>query len=302
MSLFHVLLAVIVAASWGFNFIFVKLGLNELPPLLLCAIRFLLVSIPIVFVVKRPKVPFRQILCYGLFTFAIQFSLLFLGLKLGMPAGASSLIFQTQIFFSLFVAAFAFKEMPTRPQLFGGLVAFIGIGCVWSDIGESSTMIGLILEIIAAASWAVGNAFSKKIGRVNSYSLVAWGCLVSTPPLLLLSFIIDGPTLIFTSLKHVSWIGVMSVAYTTYISTGVGYVLWNKLLSIYPVSSVIPFTLLIPIFGLFGSMVVFNEPLSKMTMFAALFIIMGLAINIFGGKITARLKSRKNTDAETSFA
>ncbi|OGV34553.1 MAG: hypothetical protein A3E88_01990 [Legionellales bacterium RIFCSPHIGHO2_12_FULL_35_11] len=286
----HIFIAIIVAASWGINFIFVKFGLTELPPLLLCALRFLFASIPAVFFIQRPSGNLKLLIYYSLFTFAIQFSLLFFGLHLGMPAGLSSLVFQIQIFFNIFLAAIFFQEIPTKIQITGAIIAFTGIAFAMIDINQSSTILGFILVFFSALSWSFGNLFAKKINAENTLSLVAWGCLISMPITFFLSYLIEGPSLILTSIQHISWIGIGSIAYATYISTGVGYVLWSILLKTYPISSVIPFTLLIPIFGYTSSMLVFHESFSNWKIIATFLIILGLSINIFGPKIL--LKSR----------
>ncbi len=293
MTMFHIFLGILIAASWGINFVFVKFGLNELPPLLLCGLRFLFVSIPLVFFLKKPNVPFKTLIIYSTLTFVIQFSLLFLALYLGMPAGAASLVFQIQIFISLFIAALIFQEKPSRIQIYGGIIAFIGIIFIWMDLNQPTTIIGLLVEIAAATAWALGNIYSKKMHKENPLSLVVWGCLLATPPLMLLSLIFEGPTLIWSSLTNASWVSVISVAYTTYISTGVGYALWNKLLSHYPVSTVIPFTLLVPIFGIFTSMLVLNEKLTTNKLTATILILFGLSLNIFNQRIKKFINKNK---------
>lgn len=299
MSFFHIFLGILTAASWGINFTFIKLGLNELPPLLLCGLRFLFVSIPLVFFLKIPKVPIKDLLIYSVLTFTLQFSLLFLSLQLGMPAGASSLVFQIQIFISLFIAAVVFNEKPNRLQIIGGIIAFVGIGFVWLDINEPTTMLGLVVEIIAAACWAVGNIYSKKMSYAGSYNIVAWGCLFATPPLFLLSLIFEGPSLISHSLSNATWISVASVAYTTYVSTGFGYYIWNRLLKIYPVSTIIPFTLLTPIFGIMFAMLVFNEKLTNNKITATLLIVFGLGINVFSSRIYKFINRKQTLDLST---
>lgn len=285
MSLFHIFLGIIVAAAWGINFIFVKFGLNELPPLFLCGLRFLFFSIPLVFFIKKPKVKIKDLFIYSTLTFTIQFSLLFLALYLGMPAGVASLVFQVQMFISLFIAAIVFKEKPSVIQIYGGILAFIGIIFVWLDLNQSTSTISLLIEIAAATAWAIGNIYSKKMHTANSLSLVAWGCLIATPPLMMLSLIFEGPSLIWSSILNASWVSVISVTYTTFIATGLGYALWNKLLSHYPVTFVIPFTLLVPVFGIFTAMLIFNEPLTTSKLIATLCILLGLSMNVFSQKI-----------------
>lgn len=282
MRILHILLAILVAAIWGTNFVFVKLGLNETSPLLLCTLRFLFVSIPVVFFLPKPKIPLTLIIYYGMFTFAIQFSLLFLGMHMGMPAGLSSIILQVQVFFSLFLAAIFLNEKLSKLQIIGSVVSFSGLALIVSQLSHTGSLVGFVLEILGAASWATGNLVTKKVGRVNSLSLVAWGCLVSTPPLIILTIIIDGPIQTITSLQNISWLAIAAIAYITYISTWLGYGIWNWLISLYPVASVMPFSLLVPIFGMIGSSIVFNEPMQTWKLNATYLVICGLCINIFG--------------------
>lgn len=166
-----------------------------------------------------------------------------------------------------------------------GIIAFLGIIFVWIDLKQSSTIFGLLIEILAATTWAIGNIYSKKMSKENALSIVTWGCFLATPPLMLMSFIFEGPSLIFASLMNASYVSVISVAYTTYISTGVAYALWNKLLSSYPVSTVIPFTLLVPIFGLLSAALVFDEKLSPNKLIATILVLIGLSLNVFNQKI-----------------
>lgn len=77
MPVSHLLLALLVVVVWGFNFLFVTFGLQEISPLLLCALRFLLASVPAIFFIKLPSASLRIVALYGLVMFALQFSFLF---------------------------------------------------------------------------------------------------------------------------------------------------------------------------------------------------------------------------------
>jgi hypothetical protein len=79
-----------VVALWGFSFVAIKVALREIPPFALAALRFFLAAVPLVFFIKPPRMPWRFIAGYGLAIGFFQFGLLFLGMKLGMPAGLSS--------------------------------------------------------------------------------------------------------------------------------------------------------------------------------------------------------------------
>jgi O-acetylserine/cysteine efflux transporter len=130
MHLQHIALAVFVAVIWGFNFVMIKAGLDELPPVLLCALRFFFAAFPAVFFVQRPAIAFRHVLIFGFTMFALQFTLLFFGMAAGATAGLASLLLQVQVFFTVLLAVVFLDEKPSGWQITGASVAFSGIGLV----------------------------------------------------------------------------------------------------------------------------------------------------------------------------
>ena len=287
MPINHLLLALLIMVIWGCNFIFITLSLLEIPPLLLCALRFFLASIPAIFFIKPPKAPAKMIILYGLLTFGLQFAMLFIGMQSGMTPGLASLLVQVQIFFSIFFAMVILSEIPTFWQIIGALVSFSGIGLVVSHIGGNVTLAGLILLMGAAASWGLGNLVTKKISHVNMIALVVWGSFVAAFPLLLSSLLFEGPSRVLYSIQHVSLTGILSVCYIVFASTWIGYGAWNWLLSRHPVATIVPFTLLVPIFGLLSSALILSEPLQSWKLFAGALVLLGLCINLFGARFSS---------------
>ena len=283
----HLLLALVTVTAWGLNFIAIHVGLEVLPPILLCAVRFALTALPWVFFLPRPKAPFKLIAGYGIFTFAIQFGLLFGGMYLGLPAGLSSLVIQVQVFFSMGLAALFFRDVPGVWKVFGALISFTGIGIVASHVDGNTTFVGLLLTLLSALSWAIGNIFSKKIAAQSPLALVAWGSLVATPVMLTLSYIFEGSDLIVTSLRNVSTDTILAVLYIVYVSSFVGYGIWGFMLNSYPTAVVTPFTLLVPVVGLVSTAFFLGEELSSWKLLACLFIIAGLVFNLLEKQIRA---------------
>jgi O-acetylserine/cysteine efflux transporter len=296
----HIVLAILTAAIWGCNFIFISTALSDLPPYLLCALRFFFSCFPVIFFLPKPKAGFKLVLGYGLFMFGVQFALLFAGMDAGMPPGLTSLVFQSQVFFSLFFAAIFLQERPSPLQLLGALISFAGLGVVWVNYTDSATWVGFVLIIGAAIAMGFGNLFSRKLAQENSYSLVAWGSFYSLFLLIPLSLYMDGPGLILHSLVNVSWMSVGSLAFTVYISTWVGYGAWNKLLRGYSIAAVIPFTLLVPVFGVLSSHIFLGEPVQQWKLLSAWLIICGLGINVLGSRL--RLKRQKALEAAVAEA
>lgn len=285
----HIALAILVVAIWGFNFVVIKVGLKELPPILLCALRFFLAAFPAVFFIKRPVTPFRKIIAFGLVMFALQFALLFSGMYAGTTAGLASLMLQVHVFFTVVLAVIFLGEQPSAWQIVGAITSFFGIGLVATNLGGEISSLGLALIIAAAASWGVGNLISKKLGKVDMLALVVWGSLVAWPPLLLLSFFLEQSSWSLEAVSHLSWLTIGAVGYIVYPVTLLGFAAWSWLLSHYPAATVAPFTLLVPVFGFAGSTLILGEPLYPWKVAAATLIILGLCINLMGARIAMRL-------------
>ena len=280
----HLLAALAVVVIWGVNFVVIKVGLREVPPLLLAALRFALAAFPAVFLIARPAVPFGRIAAYGLVMFSAQFALLFGGMYLGMPAGLASLALQVHVFFTLALAAAVARERPSAPQLAGALLAFGGIALIASRSAGEATAAGLALVLLAAFCWGVGNLLSKRIGAVDPLALVVWGSAVAWAPLLALSLSIEGPAALL-KLTHVSAAGWGSIAYLVYPTTLVGFGVWSFLLKRHPAATVAPFTLLVPIAGFSSATLLLGEPLQGWKLAAGALVVAGLAVNLLGPRL-----------------
>lgn len=291
MKLADILLALAVVVIWGANFVVMKAGLEVLPPLLFSLLRFGFAAFPLVFFVRRPAVPLRLIAAYGLAQFAIQFALLFGGMKLGMPAGLSSLVIQLQAFFTIALAALMLGERPRPAQLVGGAVALSGMGLVAWHIESKTTLIGLAMVIGGAVAWAFGNVYTKRIAlfaqaqnvRVDALQIVVWGSLVALPPLAILSYLIEGPAAISAALAAIDWRIAAAVLFNSYVTTIFGFGAWSVLMRRYPTATVAPFTLLVPVVGMLSATLTLGESMQWWKLVAGALVLFGLAINQSGG-------------------
>lgn len=290
LKLRHLLAALGITFIWGFNFVVIKLGLEEIPPIFLCFLRFILSALPAIFFVKRPNLPWHKIFQYGLVIFAMQFAFLFSGMHFGVSAGLASVALQVHVFVTIALATAFFGERPATFQLLGAIIAFLGIATIAFNVGGDLTAMGLLFVLLAAMSWGVGNIIAKGFKGINVLALVVWGSLVAAPPLLLLSLVLEGPDRIAASLQHMSLLSVGAIAYLVYPTTLLGFAVWSWLMSRYPAASVAPLTLLVPIVGMTSSAIVLGEKLQDWKLLAALLVIFGLCTNVFGSRIGALFK------------
>ena len=287
MNLADILLALAIIVIWGVNFVVMKAGLEVLPPLLFSFLRFAFAALPLVFFVRRPAVPMRFIVAYGLAQFAIQFALLFGGMKLGMPAGLSSLVVQLQAFFTIGLAAWMLGERPRAAQLLGAAVALAGMGLVAWHIESRTTLIGLAMVTGAAVAWAFGNIYTKRVAlsaqernvHVDVLQIVAWGSLVALPPLAILSFLIEGPAAIAAALAAIDWRIAAAVLFNAYVTTIFCFGAWSVLMRRYPTATVAPFTLLSPMVAMVSATLTLGEAMQWWKLVAGALVLVGLAIN-----------------------
>ena len=207
-----ILIATVVAAVWGLNFVVIEVGLRELPPLLFAALRFTLVAFPAVLLVGRPRVPARLVVLVGLFLGVGQFGLLFVGMDLGVPAGLASLVLQCQAMFTLGLAAMVLGERPTARQLAGCAVAFSGIALIATGRAGGVSLAGLALCVAAAASWGASNVTTRIARPPDALALLVWASLVPPLPLAALSLTFEGPHAIGDAFAGVGAAGVFALA------------------------------------------------------------------------------------------
>ncbi|WP_447589921.1 EamA family transporter [Aquipseudomonas campi] len=289
MSPKDLLLALVVIVAWGLNFVVIRVGLDDLPPMLLGALRFALAALP-VFFVRRPDLPWRWLIAYGATISLGQFVFLFQAMANGMPAGLASLVLQSQAFFTLAFAALFLGERMRGASVLGLLIAGGGLLLIGLQNGHSTSLLGIVLTLVAASMWAMGNVLTRKFGKINLMGLVIWGSLIPPVPFFLLSLWLEGPQRIEHALLNIGPSSIFVLLYLAIIATLLGYGLWSRLLSRYPAGQVAPFSLLVPVVGLSSSAWLLGERLSSLQWLGALLVMLGLLVNVFGSKLWQRLR------------
>jgi O-acetylserine/cysteine efflux transporter len=285
----HVALALLVAAIWGLNFVIIDVALDDFPPLLLSSLRFALASLPLLVMRGGPGVPWRWVLAVAGAIGIVKFSLLFVGMDVGMPAGLASLVLQVQEFFTAGFAAVLLRER-IRAVAAGGLVlATAGLALVASGLDGIATPGGFALVVAAAAAWGVGNVAIKRAGAADAFRFMTWWCVIPPLPLLALSLAFEGPRQVGDALASIDIGGIAAIAYIAFAATTVGWGLWAYLMRAYPSSTVAPFSLLVPVFGLGFAALLLDEPLGLRTVLAAVLVVSGVLLTQRAPRISPQI-------------
>lgn len=257
------LLACLVAALWGANFVAIHESLTVFPPFFLVALRFALLAIPALLFVSRPTVAWRWLLLYGVGFGILQFVFLYAGMAAGMPAGLASLVLQASAPFTVVLAAIFLRERP-GPVRWGGIaVAVTGFGVIAVTRGLQAQLIPVLLVLAGGLGWAVGNLGSRQARTDQPFALMMWMCVIPPVPMLALSLLVEGPhrigAALAASFSAPAWPAWIGLGYTVLLGTVVGSSLWSALMSRNPSSSVAPFSMLVPVAGFIASAVVLGE-------------------------------------------
>ena len=300
MTPIYTALAVLVTFIWGVNFTFIAWGLESFPPLMLTALRFFFTAVPLVFFLKPPKFN-RTLLIYAIGTFVMQYAFVFTAMHLGASAGLTALLLQIQIFITVLLAYFILGEAVSRMQIIGMLVGVLGLSVIALNLGGDMPLAGFVCILIAAIGWSFGNIASKQVstqatqqgsdgaiissntGRnkasaLSALALVVWGGLIACVILTLSSLIFETEAwqlATFTEASLKSW---LSLGFIVYVSTLIGFGLWAHLLSQNTASKVMPFALLVPVFGMTTSVLLTGEIVTWWKMLAMILILSGLVL------------------------
>lgn len=288
----HALLAVVVMAIWGTNFVVIRLGLDHLPPLTFAALRFATVFLPAVFFIPRPPVPWRYLAAYGLLIGGGQFGILFIAMNGHITPALASLVVQMQVFFTIGLAAAISGERVRPYQIVALAIAAAGLVLIIAHTDAVTTPLGLALVLAAALCWSGGNIVIRSSPGVDMLGYVVWASPFSVIPLVAAALLIEGPQAIIAGLASADRTTWAAILWQAVGNTMFGYAVWGWLLSRYPVASVTPMALLIPLFGIGASALWLGESMQPWKLEAMGLVLLGLFLNVMWPKISAAMGAR----------
>lgn len=268
-------MALLLPLFWGIGFTFAKPAVGHFPPIFMLGLVYLAAAI----VHYRPWLPLRTpwwaIFVIAALGVAVQNALIFTGLK-GVPAATAGLVVQSQVPMAVIAAALFGKESLNYLRVAGILLAFAGLVVV-AGTPEAIGNIGSLLLILAGALlWAIGQVLTRLIGRDEGRQMAGALCLWAAPQSFLLSLPLEsGQWASLTSANLDSWLALGALTLFGYVFA---YGVWYALLLRHRVDQVTPFTLLMPVVGVFLSWLVLGEDISALTLVGGTVVLLGIAV------------------------
>lgn len=227
------LLMLVVVVIWGINFSVVKLALEQFPPLVFSALRFVLAVVALVPILGlregRQALPQGQLGRLALLGFIgntlYQICFIF-GVALTTAANAALLVATTPALVALLGAALGIERI-TRRMGWGIALAVLGVGLIVAARGVTltwQTVGGDVLVLLATLCWAIYTLGVRKLGNgISSLRITTLTMMTGTPGLLL----VGTPDLLqldWTAIGAGAWAGLL---YSAMFALVLAYVLWN---------------------------------------------------------------------------
>ncbi|HKS45393.1 MAG TPA: EamA family transporter [Amycolatopsis sp.] len=294
MSLRDRFLAIGVALLWGINFLAIHAMLGQFPPLLAGALRFAVIAVPTILFIPRPKVRPGWLIGYGLGFGTGQFAFLFLAMDAGMPTGLASLVLQASAPFTVVLAGSFLRERLSARQLTGIALAVGGMAMIAWHRAEAAALLPVLLTLLGALSWAIGNICTRQARPANPLHLALWMSVVPPIPMFALSLLFEGPAAQWHSLATLGtasgWRGLGGLAYVVIVGTVIGTGVWVTLMRRNAAGVVAPFSLLVPVVGMTASFLLLGERPAVIEVFAGIVVV--------GGVLLGSLRERRRSARE----
>jgi len=283
MPIRDILLAISVPLLWGIGFVVTKPGMEQFPPMLINGLRWGLSGIILMWWFPIPKKYLKNIFLISIVGCTIQYSLTFSGVNI-IDASSAVLFIQCEVPFGVLIAYFFLKERIKVKNLFGIVVAFIGLIILSGSPNLEGRYIGVILVLSGAFAWALGQVLIKPISeKINGIVLTAWIGVFAGPQLIVASQIFEGNVIQnIISADYKSW---MIVLYLAILMNGLGYSIWYYVLGKYPVNKVLPVMLLLPLTGVITAIIFLGERPDFKVFIGGIIIILGVGLILIEKKI-----------------
>ena len=277
MNLRHYLGLLAVAVVWGFNFAAVKIGLGHWPPLFFVAIRFVAVALalsPFLRPLPRPKL--LQVAGLSVTLGVLHFGMIFTGMK-QVDAATAAIAIQIQVPFAALLAAVVFKETLHWRRIVGIAIAILGVTLIAGEPRFQGHLVSLMLIFAAACVWATSSIQIKLLGDdIEVFNLNGWVALLAAPQTVLASWLSETGQI--EALQTADLRAWSVIAFQAAFVTVMGYGIWYRMMRRFPINQVMPFTLLVPFFGVLSGVVLLHERLTPWMAMGGLLTIAGVAI------------------------
>ncbi|MFM8392385.1 MAG: DMT family transporter [Acidobacteriota bacterium] len=286
---------VLLSLIWGSTWIFIKLGLRELPPLTFAGLRFLVASIALsgILLLRRARVPQdrRQLFWLagtGIISITINYGLVFWG-ETRIPSGLAAVLQATIPVFGIVIAHYLLPtERLTLRKLAGIVIGFTGVGIIFFDqirIDGRAGLEGSLALLLSSLCIASGNVLIKsKLQHLDPAVIATGQMLCGFPPLLLAGWWWEGSPLALVW----SPLAIGALLYLAIVGSAVAFLLYYWMVTRIEVTKTMLISLVIPVVALFIGAVTIGEQITLSILFGSGAILAGIALILVTGRTSGQ--------------
>ncbi len=281
----------ILCLIWGTTWIFIKVGLDDLPPLTFASIRFILAILVVGFVILIRKIPlpktasqWRLLAVTGVLQFSINYSFVFWSEQY-ISSGLAAVLQAMIPIFGLVLAWFYLPAEKITWLKFAALtVGIIGVALIFIEqlqVNSFLAFAGCIAIVIGAYAAAHASILTKaKGGGLHPASLVFGQMVCGVLPIVLVALITEGNPLKL----HYSWTAILSILYLSILGTVVTFWLYYWLLSKIESTKAMTIALVTPLIAVVCGSIFLGETLPPQTLIGGALILGSVGLIIFRKK------------------
>lgn len=275
----------VLCLIWGSTWLFIKLGLEDLPPLTFAGIRFVIAAIILLLLIAARRLPFprqpRDLMLLagtGVLSFSLNYGLVFWGEQY-ISSGLAALLQSMLPAFGLIIAHYYLPGEPmTLPRIVGVVMGVIGVGVIFSNqlrVSGPKALWGSAALVLSAFCAAYANVFVKAYCKhINPVVLAAGQMMFGLVPLFLIGIPLEGNPLRF----HWTLMALIALLYLAVVGTVIAFSLYYWLIRNMKVTDTMLIALVTPVVAVILGMIVLKETLEWRTLAGGLMIISGIAL------------------------
>jgi drug/metabolite transporter (DMT)-like permease len=283
----------ILCCIWGSTWLFIKLGLEDLPPLTFAGIRFVIACAILLVIMRirglsipRSSSDLKLLAFTGILSFTVNYGTIFWG-EQHISSGLAAVLQATIPAFGLVIAHFYLPgERMTWAKLFGVALGVLGVAVVFSNqlaIAGGKALAGSVAVVIGSAVVAYSNVLVKARGQKLTPEVLAAGQMFfGLIPLLLIGIPLEGNPLRF----HWTWLALVALLYLAVVGSVIAFILYYWLVHNMDVTKSMMIALVTPVVAVILGMIVLREELNWR-------IVVGGALIMFGIGFIVMQKRRK---------
>jgi drug/metabolite transporter (DMT)-like permease len=231
-----ILQALFVVFLWATSWVFIKIGLHEIPPVVFAGLRYFLAFLCLSAVLllggshrqlaALPRALWVRLIVLGLLLYAVTQGTAFVVLSY-LPAVTVNLLWSFSTVAITLLGIVWLSEKPTAIQWGGIMLALLGAFVYFAPASiPAAQIIGVFLAAVGISTNAVAAIIGRDINRSREYpalhiTVVSMGA--GAIALLVAGLWIDG-------LPAISWKGWLIIVWLAVVNTAFAFTLWNHTL------------------------------------------------------------------------